>query len=468
VRYQTPGSPKERNPCHYTSFALCRSSTCLFLGQVRGRGKVPGPLFRVQKLVDRALRVRYNTTIERLFTRKVVIARGVLDDPLCRDRLDALRSRIEAESVEIVDDEAVEGTLMALGPRKKLQRGGLERRRRPKDLVVFTRLSTGGVFPGYSWRELRNGAHERNGNGVLCHTAVEIQSAVGCPFDCTYCPYSSFVCACLDVESFVDRVAELAMVRRSQLLFKLNNRSDTLGLEPEYDLAPGLVERFAELDGPYLMLYSKGTEVDSLTQLEHRGKTIASFTLTPEPLATLLETGAPAPAARLAAIARLAEAGYPIRVRLSPIVPLYGWREAYGDLVSRLLEAATPELVTLWTLSMIDLERLDAIVPRQMLDDEALVAAEVAAEEMRGQKGAPFPPDLRALIYREVAEMVRARSPMTEVALCLETADVWDAVGAAVVPRRGGGFVCNCGPRATPESVMQVRRCRQAIEKPRR
>jgi hypothetical protein len=411
---------------------------------------------------DPVSRARYNGTIERLFTRKVVIARRVLDDPRCRDRLDALRSRVEAESVEIVRDEAIEPMLLGLGPRHGRPRGGLERRRRQKDLVVFARLGDGEVFPGYSWRELRNGARERNDNGVLCHTAVEIQSAVGCPFDCTYCPYTSFVCVRLDVESFVERVTELALVRRSQLLFKLNNRSDTLGLEPEYNLAPALVERFAELDGRYLLLYSKGVEIDSLVELDHRRKTIASFTLTPEPIATLLETGAPQLSARLAAITRLAQAGYPIRVRFSPIVPLRGWRDAYSDLVSRLLDAATPELITLWTLSMIDFERLDGIVPPERLDEEALAAAQAAAEQMRGRKGAPFPPHLRALIYREIAEMVRARSATTEVALCLETAQVWDGVGPVVVPRLAAGFICNCGPRATPECLLGLHRRERA------
>lgn len=360
-----------------------------------------------------------------------------------------------------MSDDAVEHALMAVGPRNTLERGGLERRRDQKNLVVFARLGDGEVFPGYSWRELRNGARERDAHGVLCHTAIEIQSAVGCPFDCTYCPYTSFVCVRLDVEAFVDRVSELALARPSQSLFKLNNRSDTLGLEPEYDLAPALVERFAELDGQYLMLYAKGAEVDALVELDHRGKTVASFTLTPEPLARLLEPGAPPLSARLAAMTQLARAGYPVRARFSPIVPLRGWRDVYGDLVSRLFEAATPELVTLWMLSMIAVEDLGAIVPLELLDEEALTAARLAADQMRERKGAPFPPRVRTLVYREVAEMVRASSPGTQVALCLETAEVWNAVGPAVVPRRGSGFICNCGPRATPECLRELRHCRR-------
>ncbi len=370
-------------------------------------------------------------------------------------------SRIDAASeVELIPEEELGPALATLGRRQELRRGGLEGRRAPKQLVALARFEGQELFPGYSWRELRSGRRELRERGVLCQTAVEVQSAVGCPFDCAYCPYTHFICANLDVEGFIDRVMRLVRERRSQSIYKLNNRSDTLGLEPELGLAPALVERFAGLEGKYLMLYSKGDEVSALLDLRHERHTVACFTLTPEPLAQILETGAPAPAARLRAIARLAAAGYPIRVRLSPVVPILGWREAYDDLLARLAAVSRPELVTLWTLSMIELAELHRIFPPEALDPRALAEARAAAEEMRGRKGAPFPPSLRASLYRELAAMVHARSPGTAVALCLETAEVWDATSTVLVPRRQQAFVCNCGPRATPGAIARCSRPR--------
>lgn len=365
-------------------------------------------------------------------------------------------AKIETGQVEVLDDAALPAIFAAFGRREELERGGLARRDGAKELVVL-RSGGGEVFPGYDWREVRSGRHERRTNGVLCHTAIEIQSAVGCPFDCTYCPYTTFVCARLDVEALVEQVTRLASTRRTQTLFKLNNRTDTLGLEPEYSLAPALIERFAALPGKYLMLYTKGDRVDHLLDLDHRGKTIASFTLTPAPVAALLEPGAPPPAARIEAIGRLAAAGYPIRVRLSPIVPVRDWRAAYQALIARLLEVAHPEMVTLWTLSMIELPELFRIVPESVLDPVALAVCRAAVEQMRGQKGAPLPPVLRAEIYRTIARELRTSAPATLVSLCLESPEVWDAVSPLVVPRHRGRFVCNCGPRATPEVASRIR-----------
>lgn len=380
----------------------------------------------------------------------MVVARSLLKKPRYKSRLDAMIARICTEKVEVLPDEKIEDELRKLGPRKTLKRGGLRGRRQNKELVAFARLRGDEVFPGYSWQELRNAQREREENGVLCQTAVEIQSAVGCPFDCTYCPYNSFLCVRLNVDGFVDRVTKLAKSRQAQSLYKLNNRSDTLGLEPEYGLAAALIRRFAEIDGKYLLLYSKGDAVSHLLDLDHRGKTVASFTLTPEPIATMLEPGAPTPSARIEAIEKLSAAGYPLRVRFSPVVPLKGWRESYRDLIERLCDACHPEMVTLWTLSMVQMHELDRIVPLDALDDEALAAAREAAGQLCGHKGAPFPPSLRAAMYQAIANMVTERSPHTRVALCLETPEVWDNTPAVVAPCGRDEFLCNCGPRVVP------------------
>ena len=370
-------------------------------------------------------------------------------------------ARVEAPRVEVLDDDAVERALAELGPRVGRRRSGLDGRGRPKSLVAFARFGPAArpdaeVFPGYSWRELRNGQREASEHGVLCQTAIEIQSAVGCPYDCTYCPYARFVCVRLDVETFADRVVALARERPTQTLWKLNNRSDTLGLEPEYGLAGTLVERFASLDGPTLMLYSKGDRVAHLEDLDHRRKTVASFTITPHRVAELLEQGAPGPDARIEALGRLHRAGYPTRVRFSPIVPLSGWQEHYRELVARIARCATPELCTLWTLSMTDVEELSRIVPEHELSARELSEARAAAAEMRGDKGAPFPAGTRARIYRELVDIVRERLPGTRISLCLESAAVWEELTPVLRAKSPGGFVCNCGPRSTPDAVRRL------------
>ncbi len=398
--------------------------------------------------------------MEEILAERILVGRGVLHDDDCRARLDAMLPHVSGPPIEIVDDDELEAELTGLGERTGRPRRGTAGASRRKRLVAFARLRGTQVFPGYRVTELRNGRRERV-RGVMCQTAIEIQSAVGCAFDCAYCPYGEFLCVRLDVTAFADRVAGLAAARSCQLVYKLNNRTDTLALEPEYGLAAALVERFARLDGRYLMLYSKGDAVDHLTSLDHGGRTIACFTLTPEPVAALLEHGAPPPAARIAAMAALYRAGYPVRARFSPVVPIDGWQSAYADLVAQVAAVCRPEMITLWTLSMIEAADLGAVVPLDRLDAEAWHAALTHARAMRGQKGAPFPPALRIAIYADLIEIIRAHLPDTLVSLCLEPVEVWQALAPRLDSWRGGRFLCNCGPRVTPAAISAAGRSRR-------
>ncbi len=387
-----------------------------------------------------------------------MIDRRLLGDPNCRARVDALIGQIDAAEVVVCSDATLDAAIREMPERTQLERGGLEGRHGPKDMVALVGDRGGEVFAGYTWNELRNGRRERVDNGVLCHTGIELQSAVGCTFDCTYCPYTRFICARVDIEHFAEQCVTLARRRRGQRLYKLNNRSDTLGLEPQLGLAAQLIEGFARLDDAQLMLYSKGDAVEHLTGCDHRGHTVASFTLTPAAVANWIETGAPTPARRLAAIRRLFVAGFPIRVRFSPIVPVVGWREAYAELVAALAAVAEPEMVTLWTLSMIDFEHLARIVPPTRLEPDIAEAARAASHSMRGRKGAPFPPAARTKIYKELACIVRDYLPKTAVALCLETPDVWQALEGQLTRGSRHGFLCNCAPQATSERLVALGR----------
>jgi len=127
--------------------------------------------------------VRQDPSVEPLRAERVVIARSVLDDPPSRARLDAMLPRVESGRIDVLDDDQVEGLLLDLGPRAGRPRGGLDGRGRQKELVAFARFgSAREVFPGYSWREVRNGRTQAQEHGVLCQTAIEVQSVVGCPF----------------------------------------------------------------------------------------------------------------------------------------------------------------------------------------------------------------------------------------------------------------------------------------------
>ena len=78
---------------------------------------------------------------------------------------------------------------------------------------------------------------------------------------------------------------------------------------------------------------TKYDAVDPLLALPHSGRTRVRFSVNAEPVARRLEGGTAPLASRLAAMGRMARAGYPVGLTVAPIIPVEGWRESYGALL---------------------------------------------------------------------------------------------------------------------------------------
>ncbi|MCP6756883.1 hypothetical protein NL533_35175, partial [Klebsiella pneumoniae] len=66
------------------------------------------------------------------------------------------------------------------------------------------------------------------------------------------------------------------------------------------------------------------------------------------------EIGAPNFERRLEAAYKVQQAGYPVRIRIDPVVPFDGWQSAYADTVARIFQKITPDRITLGTLRFED------------------------------------------------------------------------------------------------------------------
>jgi len=84
--------------------------------------------------------------------------------------------------------------------------------------------------------------------------------------------------------------------------------------------------------------------------LPHNGHTIIAWSINNEQVSRKYEIGAPPFERRLKAACKVRNAGYPIRLRLDPIVPFEGWEKEYASTVKKIFEAVSPERITLGTL----------------------------------------------------------------------------------------------------------------------
>ena len=143
------------------------------------------------------------------------------------------------------------------------------------------------------------------------------------------------------------------------------------------------------------------------------------------------------------------QAGYPVRARLSPIVPAVNWRDECVELLESLFSLVKPDLVTLELLGWMGVDDLLATFDRSFLDPVFLRAAENAREQLADVLWGPFTQETHEEVYRFHIETARRLSPGTPVSVCHGTEATWRALGAQM-NMSPENYICNCGPFSAP------------------
>jgi spore photoproduct lyase len=179
-----------------------------------------------------------------------------------------------------------------------------------------------------------------------------VDLAEGCPAHCQYCylagslggPPITRVFADLDevldgLDGYVGRGSTTSgtLERGGEgTTFEASCYTDPLAIEHLTGGLARMVEHFGThaWAGPVqLRATTKFDDVAGLLDLPHGGRTRLRFSLNAAPVARRFEGATATVPARIAALGAVARAGYPVGLTLAPIMPVEGWREAYGALL---------------------------------------------------------------------------------------------------------------------------------------
>ena len=184
-----------------------------------------------------------------------------------------------------------------------------------------------------------------------------IDLARGCPAHCQYCylagslkgPPVTRVHANLDdvlapIGTHVGRGAVTsgtAARGHEGTTFELSCYTDPLALE---HLTGSLAEAVTRVgSGVYgdaaIRFTTKFDDVDELVGLAHHRRTRMRVSVNSAEVAGRFEGGTATVPARIAALRRMAEAGYPVGLTVAPIMPLGDWRAEYGALLDDVASA---------------------------------------------------------------------------------------------------------------------------------
>ena len=270
--------------------------------------------------------------------------------------------------------------------------------------------------------------------GIVCPHFYILAHGNGCVFRCAYCFLQLTFRGKVQPTVFTnvgDMLGEVDafLAREEPAVLNAGELSDALALDDRTGLSKELVPRFAAQDRHLLLLLTKSANVDNLLGLEHEGRTVVSFSINAADVAAKYELGSPSPAERIAAARRAAEAGYRIRFRLDPVIPVPGWEESYRAILERLLEQAPPERITFGTLRHFPNVKTYA---RKLGRDAS--AFDYASERTPadGRRRVPTPQRLR--IYKHLMALVPEG---VATGLCKETEACHRALRIEKV-------VCNC------------------------
>ena len=285
--------------------------------------------------------------------------------------------------------------------------------------------------------------------GRICRAGWRTHVGFGCPHQCAYCPYGYVMSSALNIEDFIEHLAQLIKHNPWQTGYLIDDAMDMLAMEPQWDLLPPLMRFFEKQDGRYMILHTKSDRGQALVDAGAPKNTIIAWSLSAATQSRKIEPNSGTTEGRIAAARACQEAGMTIRFKFKPIAPVKNWREEATEMIDRVFAETRPDNLSLTTIMWNQIEELEKSIPPDWLDPELLAMARDSREAMRKESVAPFPDDAREIIYRHYLSEIRKHDKNVPVALCTENAEMWKRMGGDL-GFSPTNYVCGCGLTSKP------------------
>ena len=283
------------------------------------------------------------------------------------------------------------------------------------------------------------------GSGVVCFKFWELAPVWGCPFRCAYCflqtnPYARFDGRALtgliysNYTHMLDEV-DLWLAEPTPRMLIVGELQDGLVFDNAYAKVTGkplthhLIPLFAAQKKHRLIFLTKSILISNALKLPPTPQVIFSWSVNAEYVGRRWELGAPPPSRRIAFARKMKEAGWPIRVRLDPMIPYQdgkeNWRDGYARAIDE-INALEPEMVTLGTLRATNKKALKAAANK---NERPVDLFDYLSEKDPSGFKYRLPLAQQVELYQFALERLDTKRIVP--ALCKEEASIWKDVGLA-------------------------------------
>ncbi len=266
----------------------------------------------------------------------------------------------------------------------------------------------------------------------------------GCHYQCDWCylklTYRAafpFITVYAQQDIIKKQILKRLSKSKENVMFNSGEFADSLAMEHLIKAGQEFIPWFGNTENGYLFMLTKSDNVDDILSLPHNGHTVVAWSMNNDMISRKFEIGAPSFRRRLEAAYKVQQAGYPVRIRLDPIVPFDGWEKVYAGTIKEIFERVSPDRITIGTLRFEEAfyRMRDSIftsgpeLPRTLEGMEPMFAPKMFEGYKRPKSGKySFPEARRIEVFNFVINEIRKYSDC-RIALCKESANAWNALG---------------------------------------
>src|SRR5689334_23268094 len=257
----------------------------------------------------------------------VIIEKGCRDTPLARRILSGITSSIPVQYVS-------DGRLATRPLADVRDPFGTGKRR----MVVMSRRGS-----------FLMGCPASSAQFACCGYLVLVMAS-NCPMDCSYCflqehlannPAFQLYANYQDAFAELDRLAHAGSARSFRI--GTGELADSLAFDSLTGISCDLVSYFSKHQNLMLELKTKTDEIENLLALDPRGRTLVSWSLSPNKVFIDSEQHTASPQSRINAARRVLAAGYKVGFHLDPVIAYPGAWQDYASLLDDVFDALPPK-----------------------------------------------------------------------------------------------------------------------------
>ncbi len=303
-------------------------------------------------------------------------------------------------------------------------------------------------------------------NDKVCRPCWRLHFQNGCVHKCHYCGLGGLLITMVNVEDYIQNLARLINAHPWQETYLFEDDADAPCLEPELGCLGPLIEFFGTLKDRYLIIHTKSWNFDWALDLKHNGNTIIVWSISAPTQSNILEPKTGTTEQRIESARKCQEAGYTVRYKFKPIIPVLNWREDASEAVRMIFAKTDPDVISLCCFMWMTMDDLKRRLDVSLLDSTYIAAAEAAVDEVADTRTRPFPEWVRAEIYEHHYNEIRKWNKDVPVSLSTESWKMWKRL-ESMLGSTALNYVCGCGPNSVPwRDKLQVHPFRIAERSP--